>query len=422
MSETGAVEGGVAAGSEVAPVDEIRRQIPALERRHRGLPVAYFDGPGGTQVPRAVGEALLEYLYHHNANTHWSYPSSAETDRALERARAAFAGFFGGAPEEVVFGPNMTSLTHHLARALAPRLEPGDEIVVTDLDHHANIDPWRRLEAERGVRLRSVEFRLDRGRLDWDDFERKMSERTRLVAVGHASNALGTVTDARRAVGLAGAAGALSFVDGVHFAHHDLIDVEALGCDFYACSPYKFYGPHLGTLWGRRELLDELDFARLQPAGQRAPERAESGTLSHEAIVGAGAAVEWLAGLTDRGSLRQRLEIVFAELHRRGRDLTRRLWEGLGEIAGVTLYGPSPETPRTATLSFTVDGVPSSRVVEGLAERAIFATHGDFYATTVVARLGLGDEGLVRTGCAAYTTVEEIDRLVAGVAELAAQG
>lgn len=419
MSET-EVSGAGSPGRKVASVDEIRSHFPALERRHNGLPVAYFDGPGGTQVPRAVGDALLDYLYHHNANAHWSYPTSIETDAALDRARAAFGSFFGGAPNEVVFGPNMTSLTQHLARALARRFEPGDEILVTDLDHHANIDPWRRLEAERGVVVHSVGMHLEEGRLNWEEFESRLTERTRLVAVGQASNALGTVTDVRRATELARAVGALSFIDGVHFAHHDLIDVGALGCDFYACSPYKFYGPHLGTLWGRRELLDELDFARLQPAPQLAPSRAETGTQSHEAIVGAGAAVEWIGSLAEGETLRARLEGAFAVLHERSAQLARRLWDGLDAIAGVTVFGPDPDSARTATLSFVVEGVASQQVVEGLADRAVFATHGDFYATTVVERLGLSEVGLVRAGCAAYSTADEVDRLIAGVAELAA--
>jgi len=400
---------------DTTAVAAIREQFPALERYQEEVPVAYFDGPGGTQVPRAVAEAMLDYLYHHNANTHWNYPSSAETDAALEGARETFAAFFNGAPSEVVFGPNMTSLTLHLGRALGRRLVPGDEILVTELDHHANIDPWRALETECGVIVRSARMRTEDGRLDWQDFERLLTARTRLVAVGHASNALGTITDVRWAIRRAHDVGALAFVDGVHYAHHQRIDVQALECDFYACSPYKFYGPHLGTLWARHDLLAELDFARLAPAAQRPPDRAETGTQSHEAIVGAAAAVEWLGSLSPNGSLAERLTATFSDLHRRASELTRRLWSGLDALDGVVLYGPAPETPRTATISFTVAGVPSSQVVVGMARCGLFASHGDFYAQTVVDRLGLQPEGLVRVGCAAYTTLEEVDRLVEAV-------
>ncbi|HET8836034.1 MAG TPA: cysteine desulfurase-like protein, partial [Gemmatimonadales bacterium] len=354
------------AASDVRPTAEIRALFPALERRHRGHPVAYFDGPGGTQVPGAVAEAVREYLLHHNANTHWHYPTSEETDRILSEARASVADLLGAVPAEIVFGANMTTLTFHLGRALGRALGrgwgPGDEVVVTELDHHANVAPWRALERERGITIRAVPLNLETGELEWPALERALSPRTRLLAIGAASNALGTITDVARACALARAAGALSFVDAVHYAPHALVDVHAIGCDFLACSAYKFYGPHVGILFGRQARLEALDAPKLAPAPDSAPERMETGTLNHEGIAGAGAAVEFLAGLVTGGTRRERLQRVYAGLHQRGQELVERLWEGLGSIPGVVRYGPPPSRPRTPTVSFTVDGRSSEEV------------------------------------------------------------
>jgi cysteine desulfurase family protein (TIGR01976 family) len=404
--------------SDVSSTAEIRGQFPALERHHGGHPVAYFDGPGGTQVPRAVADAVRDYLLHHNANTHWHYPTSEETDAMLAAARVSLADFLGAGPAEIVFGANMTTLTFHLGRALGRGWGPGDEVVVTELDHHANVAPWRALERERGVTVRSVPLVLGTGELDWPALERALSARTRLLAIGAASNALGTVSDVTRACALARAAGALSFVDAVHYAPHVLVDVRAIGCDFLACSAYKFYGPHVGILFGRRDRLQALDAPKLAPAPDTAPERLETGTLDHEGIAGAGAAVEFLASLAAGGSRRERLERTFAALHRRGQELVERLWTGLGDISGVTRYGPPPNRPRTPTVSFALAGRSSEQVATTLAAEGVFVSNGDFYATTVVERLGLTAEGLVRAGCACYTTADEVDRLVAGVARL----
>ncbi|MCA1642248.1 MAG: aminotransferase class V-fold PLP-dependent enzyme [Acidobacteria bacterium] len=360
----------------VAPVPEIRSHFPALGRVHNGEPVAYFDGPGGTQVPRAVGDRLADYLYHHNANTHWEYPTSAETDAALDSARRTFADFFNSSHEEIAFGANMTTLTLHLSRALGRRFSPGDEIVVTELDHHANVDPWRELARDLDLRVRTVPLVTETGQLDWDAYARLLNERTRLVAVGAASNALGTINDVKAAAGLAHECGALVFVDAVHYVPHALADVRAWGCDFLACSAYKFNGPHVGVLYGKFDLIQSLEFHRLKPAPDYAPENAESGTLNHD---------------------------------------FKTLWDGLSEVEGVRLYGAPPGLPRTPTAAFTFDGVASSEVARRLARRGVFVSHGDFYAQTVVERLGLGEEGLVRAGCAVYTTEEEIARLVEGV-------
>src|SRR5688572_4746209 len=280
-----------------ASIETIRSFFPALERRHNGHSVAYFDGPGGTQVPRHVADAMVDYLFHHNANTEWAYPTSAETDAALWAARESLADFLNATAGEIAFGANMTTLTHHVARAIGRQLTPGDEIVVTELDHHANVDPWREMARDRNITVRKVRMIPDTGQLDWVDLELSIGTRTKLLAIGAASNALGTISDVRRAAQIAHRAGALVYVDAVHYAPHTLVDVRELDCDFLACSAYKFNGPHVGVLYGREDLIGSLDFPRLLPAHHNAPERAESGTLNHEGIVGAGAAVEFFASL-----------------------------------------------------------------------------------------------------------------------------
>jgi len=396
-------------------VEEIRRCFPALTRAHNGYPVAYFDGPGGTQVPHRVVEAMNDYLYRHNANTHWAYPSSEETDAIIDSARSVLADFLNASPAEIVFGANMTALTFHLARALGRGYERNDEILVTELDHHANIAPWRALEKERGIKARMVKMIPETGELDWDDFSRQLSRRTKLIAIGAASNALGTINDVRRAAKMARSLGAQMFVDAVHYAPHELIDVRDWDCDFLACSAYKFYGPHIGIVYARHELLSSLDFPKLIPAPDSAPERAETGTQNHEGIAGAAAAVDFLGSLAPGTTRRDRLRAAFQQLHQRGDALLTRLWNGLREMERVCLYGPPPGTMRTPTIAFTVNGLPSIDVAKKLAERGVFVSHGDFYALTVVERLGQTPHGLVRAGFACYTTSEEVDRLLAGV-------
>jgi cysteine desulfurase family protein (TIGR01976 family) len=402
----------------VASADQIRAQFPALERMHNGFPVAYFDGPGGTQVPRQVVKAMADYLYHHNANTHWAYPTSAETDAAIEAARVACGDFINASPGEIAFGANMTTLTFHLARALGASYRPGDELVATELDHHANIAPWQRVASERGLKLRIVKLVPETGQLDWESFERAVTPRTRLIAIGAASNALGTINDVSRAIRMGREIGAQIFVDAVHYAPHFLVDVKALDCDFLSMSAYKFYGPHVGVLFGKQELLQRIDFPKLIPAPDTAPENVETGTQNQEGIVGAAAAVDFLAGLAAGTSRSERLSRTYEELHVRSSELVERLWQGLGEIPGVRLYGPKPEARRTPTISFTVAGVASTEVARQLAAKGLFLSHGDFYAATVVERLELGEEGLVRAGCACYTTREEIERLIKAVVEI----
>jgi cysteine desulfurase family protein (TIGR01976 family) len=405
--------------SEIRSTEQIRSHFPALERRHQGHPVAYFDGPGGTQVPRSVVQAMSEYLYQHNANTHWHYPSSEETDALIASARRTLADFLGATPAEVAFGANMTTLTFHLARALGRGWGPGDQVVVTELDHHANVAPWRAVERERGITICSVPLDPATGQLQWAALERAISPRTRLVAIGAASNALGTITDVARVAALARQAGALTFVDAVHYAPHALVDVAALNCDFLACSSYKFYGPHLGVLYGRADRLQGLDVPKLAPAPDTTPERLETGTQNHEGIAGARAAVEFLASFALGSTRRERLAAAFRELHTRGQGLVARLWRGLGDMEGVQLYGPPPGKPRTPTVAFTVAGYAPDEVAAQLADHGVFVSHGDFYATTVVERLGRSEGGLVRAGCACYTTEDEVDRLVEAVKHLA---
>ncbi len=447
-------------GEAVIPVAEIRTQFPALTRQRDGQPVAYFDGPGGTQVPQGVVDAMVDYLCHHNANSHWNFPTSHETDQVIAAGRHALADFVGGQPDEIVFGPNSTSLAFHLSRALGPLFSAGDEIIVTELDHHANVAPWQALACEGGCVVRTARMDTDTFTFDWAHFEQLVNKRTKLVAVGAASNALGTITDVARACRLAKSVGAYAMVDAVHYAPHLVPDAAGWGCDFLMCSAYKFYGPHIGVLWCRRELLESLPFVKLEPAPNTAPDRAETGTQNHEGIAGAAAAVNFLEAVlkpspTGRGqgegtrvvekpltpalsqgergkisdgllaslapgdSRRQHLSAALNGLHERSSALIQQLWSGLSQIDGVTLYGPPPETLRTATVAFTVRGHAPADVAGQLAERGLYLSHGNFYAATTINRLGLAPGGAVRAGCACYTTAEEIERLVNGVQVLA---
>ena len=410
----------------VISIEEIRSHFPALTRSHKGHPVAYFDGPGGTQVPRQVVEAMNDYLYNHNANTHWEYPTSNETDEIIERSRQTIAEFMNASSSEIVFGQNMTTLTFHLSRALGRQFAAGDEIIVTELDHHANSDTWRALAQELDLKIRVLPMNVETGQLEFDRLPDLLNKRTKVVAIGAASNILGTINEFEQACAMARDAGAYSFVDAVHYAAHELIDVEKIGCDFLSVSAYKFYGPHIGILCGRKELLDAIDFPKLRPSPDYSPDRMETGTQNHEGIAGAAAAVDFLASLSsqkparssgeDSGSRRERLEVVFGEMHRRQKEMFTRLWDGLSEIRWITLHGPGPEAKRTSTLSFSVEGQTSDAVARTLAERGLFLSDGDFYAVTVVERLNRG--GLVRAGLACYSTIEEVDRLINAVQQL----
>ncbi len=403
---------------KTASIEKIRSAFPALERKHNGLAVAYFDGPGGTQVPRPVAEAMTDYLYHHNANSHWAYPSSAETDEIIANARQTFADFLNATAEEIVFGANMTTLTFHLSRALGRQFSTGDEIVVTELDHHANVDPWREMAKDFDLEVKTARMIPETGQLDWQHFESCVTPKTKLVAVGAASNALGTISDVQRASRLARSVGATVMVDAVHYAPHGLIDVQEFDCDFLVCSAYKFYGPHIGILFGKQDLLNGLEFPRLLPAANKAPELAETGTLNHEGIAGAAAAVDFLANLAPGATRRACLQAAMVELHGRGKTLVQQMSSGLAALPGVRLFGPEPSAARTPTICFAVADMPSKKVTEHLAEKAVFTSHGDYYATTAVERLGYAQDGLVRSGCACYTTKDEVDRLIDGVTQI----
>jgi cysteine desulfurase family protein (TIGR01976 family) len=395
----------------MASTDAIRAHFPALQRTHNGHPVAYFDAPGGTQVPRAVAEAMNDYLFQHNANTHWAYPTSEETDAILLGAREACADLLNAKPEEIVFGNNMTSLTFHLARTLGRTWRSGDEVVVTELDHHGNVDPWLALERDFGVVVRKVRMIPATAQLDYGHMASLMTPKTRLIAVGGASNATGTINDLARVRAMAREA--LLFVDAVHLAPHEQIDVKAIDCDFLACSSYKFYGPHAGILFGREELLASLPFPRVVPAPDTAPERVETGTQNHEGIAGIRGVIDWLASLSEGRSRRERLANTLDAFHARGEQLFRILWDGLSSIDGLTLYGPRPGQPRTPTVAFTIRGVDCETLVRDLATQGLFVSHGNFYAATAIERLGVPE--VVRVGFACYSTEEEVQRLVEGV-------
>ena len=434
--------------TSTAPIlttEQIRKQFPATERRHNDYPVAYFDAPGGTQTPQVVVDAVADYLLNHNANTHWEYPTSHETDAIILSARETFADFLNATADEIVFGPNTTTMIYHLSRALGRTWRPGHEVVVTELEHHANVAPWQALEVERGVTLKVAQMDPETGQLDWNDLERLVTKNTKMVAFGAGCNALGTVNRFNDAVELAHSVGALALVDAVHYAPYFLCDVKEMDCDFLTCSAYKFYGPHVSVFFGKKDLLESVDFPKLQPAPDFGPERAEMGTQNHEGIAGAAAAVDFYASLLRgtgvppvdlardpnrggaaathaqdaRATRREALELAFAGLRAHSTPQVARLWEALSSINGIRLFGPPPHVARTPTVSFIVKNVASTEVARRLAERGLFVSHGDFYAQTVVDRLGLQPEGLVRVGCACYTSNEEIDRLIESVRNVA---
>jgi cysteine desulfurase family protein (TIGR01976 family) len=414
--------------SEHTLAERLRPQFPVFERRVAGRPIAFFDGPGGSQVPAAVAEAVSRYLTHHNANTHGRFATSEESDAAVLAGRAAVADFVGAtSPREVVFGANMTTLAFALSRALGRAWKGrGGEVVVTELDHQANVAPWRAMAEEHGMRVRVVPLDRETLTLDYGALEALLGPETRLVAVGAASNAVGTVNDVRRVTAAARAVGALSFVDAVHFAPHRRVDVAALGCDFLACSAYKFFGPHVGVLWGRRVLLEELEPFKVPPAGNEAPERWETGTQNHEGIAGTAAAVDWIAALGPEPGAHGRpaaLDAAFAVLHAHESRLFARLWDGLGDVVGVRRYGLPADGDRTPTAAFTVAGRTPEEVAEALGRAGVFVWNGNFYASTVTAALGVEESGgLVRAGIAPYCTDDDVDRLLEGVARLAQPG
>ncbi|MCG8352900.1 MAG: cysteine desulfurase-like protein [Chloroflexales bacterium] len=417
-------------------LDWIRAQFPALAETVNGQPAIFFDGPGGTQVTQGVIDAIRQYLTHANANTHGAFLTSARTDHIIAEAHRAMADLLGCDAEEVVFGPNMTTLTFQLSRSFGRELQPGDEIVVTRLDHDANVTPWHTLE-ERGAVIRTVDIDVEDCTLDMADFAAQINERTKLVAVGYASNAVGTINDVQAVVAMARRVGALTFVDAVHYAPHGPIDVRELGCDFLACSPYKFFAPHMGALYGKREHLERLHPYKVRPAANTTPNRWQTGTQNHEAMAGVTAAVNYLADLgrrvqsaegsdASRKSRRDSLLTAMTAIKMYERGLIERLIAGLLTIPGLTFYGIREQARfgmRTPTVSFRIEGHTPRTIAEYLGKQGIFVWDGNYYALSLTERLGVeANGGMVRVGLVHYNTAEEVERLLEALATLTRAG
>ncbi len=428
------------AAPHLAPLDlaAIRASFPSLALEVNGRPAVYADNPGGTQVPQAVIDAVSAYYRERNANTHGAFLTSQRTDATLAEAHAAMADLLNAPdPREIVFGPNMTSLTFAFSRAIGRTLQPGDEVVVTALDHDANVSPWRMMAEDRGLTLRMVDVDLATCTLDMADARAKITPKTKVVAVGYASNAVGTINDVATIAGWAREVGALVWVDAVQYAPHAPVDVQALGCDFLACSAYKFFGPHQGIVWGKREHLERLTPYKVRPASDDIPDRWETGTQAHELQAGTLATLEYLAELGRPsaeaaralfpGMEGRRLELhaAMAAIQAHEMALVTRLLAGLKTLPGVTLYGLTDETSdeqmarRVPTVSLTIAGHTPRALAEELAARGVFAWDGNYYALTLMERLGLEDHGgALRLGLAHYNTADEVDRIVAALREV----
>jgi len=404
----------------------VRSQFPALAQTVNDQPAVFLDGPGGTQVSEIVIQAISDYLRQSNANTHGAYRTSRRTDAMLEEARTAMADFLGCDGDEIVFGANMTSLTYAISRAIGRELGPGNEILVTHLDHDANVSPWRQLE-ETGATVRFADIREEDCTLDMNDLARKVSGHTRLVAVGYASNAVGTINPVKEVVQLAHAAGALAYIDAVHYAPHGPIDVRALDCDFLVCSTYKFFGPHMGVLYGKREHLKRLKAYRLRANSDESPWRWEWGTLNHECIAGITACVEYLAELGGRvdpaaQTRRKALLAAFAAIQAYERDLAGRLVRGLLEIRGLEFYGIRELQrfgERCPTVAVRIAGHSPLELATRLGDRGFFTWDGNYFALNLSERLDVEkDGGFLRIGLVHYNTAEEVDRLLAALREI----
>ncbi len=405
--------------------ESCRRQFPALQREVDGNPVVYFDGPAGSQVPAAVIDAVSRYLGNTNANHGGNFLTSVESDAILAEAHRAGADFVGSDdPALVVFGANMTTLTFALSRALAATWQAGDEVVVTRSAHDANFTPWVRAAADAGALVKVVDIVPGDGTLDLDDLAAKLSGRTRLVAVACASNFSGTIHPVEKITALAHEAGAQVFLDAVHYAPHAPLAVEQWDCDFLVCSAYKFFGPHVGLLWGKRRWMEELPAYKVRPAEDSSPDRWMTGTQNHEGIAGTLAAIDYLAGLScagqqpadRRGALLESWKLV-AEYER---DLLGRLLDGLAGVEGLKVWGitdPSRAQERVPTVSFTIEGCPSAEIDRHLASRGVFAWSGNFYAQPLSEALGLEPDGAVRIGLLHYNTAGEVDRLIEALQE-----
>jgi cysteine desulfurase family protein (TIGR01976 family) len=417
-------------GTESKPLDVawVRAQFPSLQLQVNGRQAAFLDGPAGTQVPKHVMDAVQSYFLNSNANTCGAFATSRSNDAIIASARAAMADFFNCDKDEIVFGQNMTTITFALSRAIGRELNSGDEIVVTTLDHDANVAPWRALE-EKGVVIRQIDIRESDCTLDLEDLKEKITAKTKLVAVGYASNAVGTINPVAEITKLAHAAGALMFIDAVHYAPHGPIDVRALDCDFLVCSPYKFFGPHMGTLYGKREHLLRFRPYKVRPAPDSLPDRWETGTQVQELIAGIGAAVDYLAELGRRcdptaKDRRSALLAAYCATRQHEMALLSRLVQGLLAIPGLRFFGisdPKQFHQRCSTVSLRLANHTPTEVAASLGERGIFTWDGNYYALNLAERLGVQSTGgFLRIGLVHYNTSEEVNRLLSVLREFAA--
>jgi cysteine desulfurase family protein (TIGR01976 family) len=406
----------------------VRSQFPSLTQTVNGRPAVFLDGPGGTQVPQRVIDAITDYLKQSNANTGGAYASSRRTDAMIAEARSAMADFMGCDSDEIVFGPNMTTLTFALSRAIGRTLGPGNEIVLTHLDHDANVSPWHALE-ERGVTIRFVDINESDCTLDMADLARKVTGHTRIVCVGYASNAVGTINNVKQIVRIAHDAGALVFIDAVHYGPHGLIDVRDLGCDFLACSTYKFFGPHMGVLYGKREHLKRLQPYKVRANTDAIPNRWEWGTLNHECIAGITACVEYIADLgrhANPAAVNRRAAIIAAyeAIHPHEHSLLERMIRGLKQIPRLKIYGISHANrldQRCPTFAVRIEGHTPLELATKLGDRGFFTWDGNYYALNLTERLNVESTGgFLRIGLVHYNTAEEVDAVLAALREIAA--
>lgn len=402
-------------------VERIRSQFPALDVQVGGEPAVYFDGPGGTQVPESVMGAVHRYYAEQNSNRGGPFLTSERTDEIIHDARVKGAALLGADPDEIAFGANMTTLNFSLARALGRHLRPGDEVVITDLDHEANRDPWLDLR-EQGAVVKSAAMNTEDCSLDLDDLRARVSRRTRIIAVSAASNAVGTIVPLEAVREIADEVDAVMVVDAVHYVPHRLADVREIGCDFLLCSAYKAFGPHLGILYGRREAFARLHTYRVRPQGSAPPHKIETGTANHEGIAGTAAAVDFIAEMVPPAAgdtLRASIQRSMAAMTGYEDDLNRLIMDGLAEIPGVTIHGPKADEDRTPTVAFTMEDFTPGEIARQLGDQGIFVWDGDFYATTLVEKLGLAPTGgVLRVGVAPYNTEDEVKRLITAVEQL----
>ena len=403
------------------PLELVRQQFPALRRTHRDLPVAYFDGPGGSQVVGTCIDAMADYMRKGGANLHGQFASSLETEAHIHEARLAMADLLNADPGEIAFGANATTLLFHAARALGRDWKPGDEIVVTELDHRGNVDPWITLAQDKGVVVRWIKVDRETFTLDLSDLDALLTPRTRLVAVGLASNAVGTVNDVAGIAARAHQAGALVAVDAVQAVPHFSVDFKALGADILSCSAYKFFGPHLGIVAIRSELFEKLKVYRLVPAPSEAPDKLETGTLNHEGIAGIKPAVAFIAALGEGASSRERIVSGYARMEAHENRLAERIRTALASLPRVRLYQAPPSVQKTPTIALTVQGLAPAEVCRQVIDGAsVFVADGNFYAWTLAEVLGLNAAGAwVRAGLSPYNSDEEADRFIAAMARVA---